>query len=181
MEQYLNIKDFENYSISNFGNVKNNLTGRILKTSFGGDGYKIVSLSKNGKKKNVKIHKLVSEHFLLNPENKLCVDHIDNDKTNNNFSNLRFATHQENSRNRSISSRNKSGVKGVCFDKPSQKWRAQIGINNKLVHIGLFETLEEAQIARQARANLEFGEYINLIEEIKTKIIILENLFLENF
>jgi len=72
-------------------------------------------------------------------------------------------------------------VKGVCFDKPSQKWRAQIGINNKLVHIGLFETLEEAQIARQARANLEFGEYINLIEEIKTKIIILENLFLENF
>jgi len=181
MEQYLNIKDFENYSISNFGNVKNNLTGRILKTSFGGDGYKIVSLSKNGKKKNVKIHQLVAKYFLLNPENKLCIDHIDNDKLNNNFSNLRYATHIENCRNRSISSRNTSGIKGVYFHKPSQKWMAYIGINKKLINIGYFDTLEEAKTARQARANLEFGEYINLIEEIKTKIIILENLFLENF
>jgi len=160
--------------------VKNNLTGRVLKTSLRGSGYKKVDLSKNGKSKTVNIHQLVAKHFLLNPDNKLCIDHIDNDKTNNNISNLRFATHIENGRNSSISKKNTSGVKGVCFDKPRQKWRARIGINNKLIHIGYFDTLEDAKTARQNRANLEFGEYINLIEEIKTKIIILENLVLEN-
>jgi len=180
MEIFNIIKDFENYSVSNLGNVKNNLTGRVLKTSLC-KGYQRVNLSKDGKSKTVYNHQLVAEHFLLNPENKLCVDHIDNDKENNKISNLRYATHIENGRNSSISKKNTSGVKGVYFHKPSQKWMAYIGINKKLINIGLFETLEEAKIARQARANLEFGEYINLIEEIKTKIIILENLFLENF
>ena len=181
MEIYLIIKDFENYSISNFGNVKNNLTGRVLKTSLCHPGYKKVNFHKNGKSKTVYIHQLVAEAFLLNPDNKKCIDHIDNDKENNNISNLRYATHIENSQNRSISSKNTSGVKGVHFNKANNKWRACIVIDYKSIHIGYFETLEEAKIARQARANLEFGEYINLIEEIKTKIIILENLFLENF
>ena len=65
-EEYKIIKDFDNYEISNFGNVKNINTGRILKPGNDGRGYFFVKLYKDGKKFNKKIHKLVANAFLPN-------------------------------------------------------------------------------------------------------------------
>lgn len=62
-------------------------------------GYKETTLRKEGKKINVKIHKLVALYFVPNPENKPYVDHIDGDKTNNNADNLRWVTPAENLHN----------------------------------------------------------------------------------
>jgi hypothetical protein len=165
VETFKNIEGFENYSVSDHGNVRNNKTGKNLK---GRDkhGYFQVVLMKNKRRFDKVIHKLVAAAFLLNPENKKCVDHIDNNKQNNNLINLRFATVKENNQNRSISSKNTSGTKGVSWHKRSMKWTANITINGKLIHLGSFINKDEAINIRIQRAKNEFGEFINKCELI---------------
>ena len=72
-----------------------------------------------------------AESFIANPYNKPIVDHINNNKLDNNIRNLRFVTHQENNMNRKLSSKNTSNFKGVSFSKQRNKWCAQIKINGK--------------------------------------------------
>ena len=160
MEEYKLIKNFESYSISNLGNVKNNDTNKILK-QYNFQGYKIIHL----KDKHLRVHRLVAEAFIPNPENKPCVDHKNNIRDDNRIDNLRWATIKENCQNVSISSRNKSGYKGVNWDKRSNRWRASIFENGLKVHIGYFESLDDAVKARQKKANELFGEYTNKCEQ----------------
>ena len=101
-EVWRRIKDYDNYSISSFGRVRNDDTDRILKPQKKNTtGYHFVRLYKKGKKKNHYIHRLAGIAFLSNHDNKPKVDHIDEDKTNNNIINLRFATVSQNSFNKS--------------------------------------------------------------------------------
>ena len=167
VEQYKIIKDFEKYEVSNFGNIRNYKTGRILKPSIDGRGYYKVSLYKDGNLCNKKIHKLVGEYFIVNPYNKPCIDHINNNnnKLDNNINNLRCATLKENQMNRQINSNNTSNYKGISFFKPSNKWRAQIKINGKMKHLGLFDKIEDAVNCRVKKAEKLFGEYMNKCEK----------------
>ena len=165
MEQYKIIKDFENYSVSNFGNIKNNKTGRILKPSIDANGYYTVSLCKDGKSNTKKIHTLVADYFIANPYNKPFVDHINNNKLDNNVRNLRYATNQENQMNSKLSSKNTSNYKGVIFYKPSNKWRAQIMINGKNKHLGYFDKIEDAINVRVKKVKEVYGEYMNSCEK----------------
>ena len=71
----------------------------------------------------------VANAYLENLNNKENVDHIDCDRLNNNVSNWRWYTSQENSRNAKLSSKNSCGFKGICFHKQSNKWRAHIMID----------------------------------------------------
>jgi len=160
MEEYKLIKNFENYSVSNFGNIKNNNTNKILK-QYNFQGYKIVHLND----KSLRVHRLVAEAFIPNPENKPCVDHKNNIRDDNRIDNLRWATIKENCQNVSISSKNTSGYKGINWDKRSNRWRASIFENGLKVHIGYFELLDDAVKARQKKANEVFGEYTNKCEQ----------------
>ena len=180
MEEYKIIKDFENYEISNFGNIKNVKTGRILKNQINNHGYYKIDLCKDGKTFNKTIHKLVANEFIPNPLNKNCIDHIDNNRLNNNINNLRWATHQENNMNRNISSKNTSGFKGVFLKKETNKWCAQIRINGKLMHLGLFDKIEDAVIARVEKSEELFGEYKNSCEKIININIENLNLIIKN-
>jgi hypothetical protein len=164
VETYKKIVGFENYSVSDLGNVINDKTGRILKPGCDTWGYFQVGLRKNEKTHFKSIHKLTAAAFLLNPENKKYVDHIDNDRQNNKLINLRFATPQQNQQNRSINKNNKSGTKGVSWNKQRNKWTAQIRINGKLIHLGSFLNKEDAINIRIQRAKNEFGEFINKCE-----------------
>ena len=166
VETYKEIKGFENYSVSDLGNVRNDKTGRVLKESNDGCGYLKVDLRENKTRHTKKIHKLVAAAFLLNPENKKCVDHIDNNKQNNNIINLRFATLAQNQHNRLINTNNTSGNKGVRWNKRDMKWTAQITINGKQIHLGSFMNKEDAINIRIQRAKNEFGEFINKCELI---------------
>lgn len=94
--EWKKIKGFENYEISNEGEVRNIITGLVLKQADNGRGYLEVGLHINKKRKHKYIHRLVAEAFIPNPESKPEVNHIDENKTNNNVSNLEWVTRTEN-------------------------------------------------------------------------------------
>lgn len=96
-EIWKDIKEYEGlYQVSNLGRVKRVTTGRILKGSKDRGGYLVVNLSKNNSGSMKKIHRLVAQAFIPNPENKAEINHIDEDKTNNMLSNLDWMTRKEN-------------------------------------------------------------------------------------
>lgn len=87
------------YEVSNLGNVRNSKTGRLLKKLSDRYGYPVVCLHENGKRYMLKVHRMVATVFINNKENKPQVDHIDGNKNNNVFTNLRWVTPKENSHN----------------------------------------------------------------------------------
>ncbi len=149
-----------NYYISNFGRVcKYSAQWKCLKPGINSNGYKYVWLYKKGNRKHVKIHRLVAETFIDNPQNKPYIDHVDRNRLNNHVSNLRYVTRGENNINKSIQKNNKSGHPGVHWCKGCDKWRVQINLNYKYIHIGYFESKLEAIEARQKGAIKYHGEY----------------------
>ena len=130
IENWRLIDGYDNYEVSSHGFVRNNKTGRILKHGINDGGYRHVMLRKNNKSKPYTIHKLVASRFCDNPNNYRCVDHIDNNRSNNHFNNLRWASHSMNSRNTKINKNNTSGVQGVVYINSKSLWRARITDNN---------------------------------------------------
>ena len=85
-----------------------------------------------------------------------CVDHQNGARGDNRISNLLSVTHAENMRNQRRPKNNTSGVVGVCRHKASGKWIAQIKVNFRNLHLGLFADFESAVAAREA-AEVEHG------------------------
>ena len=117
------IDGYLNYEISSHGRVRNNNTGRIKNLQINNHGYGQVGLYKNGKETTLRIHRLVCETFNENENNYNVVDHIDRNKLNNFFENLRWTTNEGNQKNRTIGKNNTSGSKGVGHTKNG--WRAR--------------------------------------------------------
>ena len=96
-----------------------------------------------------KAHRLAWLYMLgVFPENE--IDHIDQDRSNNRWSNLRQATHTQNQHNRKLNKNNTSGVKGVSFNHARRRWAAYIRLAGRTVTLGYFRTLEEAEACRMA-------------------------------
>lgn len=93
-EIWKDIPNYEGlYQVSNFGNVRN----KYKKISqFNNKGYLCVSLYKNNKKSNLRVHRLVAQAFIENKNNKKEVNHIDGNKHNNCVCNLEWVTSKEN-------------------------------------------------------------------------------------
>ncbi len=165
-EIYKVIEGFENYSVSNLGNVKNNKTGHIMKPYLDSGGYYQVCFSQQCKVTTIRIHRLVALAFIEHVENKKNVDHINNDKLNNCVNNLRWVNQKENGQNQQIGKNNASGSKGVSLHKGSNKWSAYINIDGIKIHLGLFVDKQDAINARIQKANEVFGIYTNKCEKI---------------
>lgn len=97
--------------------------------------------------KNTLMHRLI-----MSPENGLVVDHKDGNGLNNQRSNLRICSVKENLVNSKLNCKNTSGFRGVGFHRPTGKFRAYISINDKTIHLGLFDTAREAARARDAKS-----------------------------
>ena len=138
------------YEVSDLGRVKSLKFGKekILKCIKDSAGYYVVGLRKDNKTKTKKVHQLVAMAFLNHTPDgtqKLVVDHIDNNKLNNRLDNLQLTTNRENT------SKDRKGCSskfiGVSWFKRDNKWKASIYINGKLIHLGYFDTEEEASKA----------------------------------
>lgn len=145
-EIWKKIDEFEKYSVSNYGRVRKDKSGKILNQKIRGK-YCYIGLHKDGKQFNRMVHRLVGLAFLENTDNKPEIDHKDKNKMNNHVSNLRFASHGENMRNRNKLANCSSIYKGVCLHSKYPKYVAYIKINNKYNYLGFFEDEKEAGLA----------------------------------
>ncbi len=144
-EVFVDIKGYEGlYQISNFGNVKslpksdgNGKRERILKFDISGRGkslYHRITICKDSKSKRISVHRLVCLHFIPNPKNKPCVNHIDNNGKNNRVENLEWCTHKENSMHCVKQGRHLEAINlgtqaasAICFDATKVKMKGILG------------------------------------------------------
>ena len=93
---FVDIEGYEGlYKINRNGDVWTCRNGRVLKPALA-RGYKMIGLHKDGKQKHYKIHRLIMLHFVPNPDNLRCVDHINRNRQDNRIENLRWSSHRDN-------------------------------------------------------------------------------------
>lgn len=98
-EEWRDIEQFKGeYQISNFGRIRNYRTKKVLKNYISPEGYICNSLrhSKEKRTHTVRVHRLIAEAFIPNPNNYSIINHIDGNKQNNNIENLEWCTAQHN-------------------------------------------------------------------------------------
>src|SRR5437660_1379321 len=110
---------------------------------------------KDGSRIGHKLHRFILG--VTTPE--VEVDHKDGDGLNCQRHNLRKATHAENQQNQLLHRNNTSGFKGVYLHKESGKYKAQITVNGKQIHLGYFTAATEASDVRDAAALKYHGEF----------------------
>jgi len=141
-EIWKKINNYEDYEISNFGNARSLKNNNIkkLKPSKSSSGYLQIVLCKNGKTKNCFIHKLVAKTFLENKNNYLEVNHIDENKENNNVNNLEWCSRKYNM--------NYGNIK-IKQSNAKKKKVAKLNNNNEIIEI--YESIKEASIKNNAQ------------------------------
>lgn len=160
-EVWVDIKGFEGlYKVSNHGRFKSmprfkfNRDGKkvgaiikekILSNKYDKKGYVNHMLYKDFKYKMIKAHRIVALHFLENKNEKLQVNHLDCNKSNNYYKNLEWCNNLENQSHLSLS---KNNFPGVHYKKGIKRWVARIGYNKKEIYIGCFVSQNEAIEAR---------------------------------
>lgn len=111
-EEWKDVVGYEGlYQVSNKGNVRN-AYGKTRKAKIDRYGYETINLSKDGLKKWYAVHRLVAMAFVENPNNYPSVNHIDENKTNNDYRNLEWCTVEYN---------NKYGERGAHISKTLTK------------------------------------------------------------
>ena len=134
VETFVEIEGFEKYEVSNLGRVRNIKSGRILKPFPNRGGYLRHKLYGYGKKKNLPLHRIIATAFIDNPDGKPCVNHIDENKLNNDLSNLEWCTVKENN----IHGTRTKRAAEKCFKKV-----IQLDLNDNVLNE--FESMRQAE------------------------------------
>ena len=158
-ECWRNISEYTKYQVSNIGRVRNSMTGRILKTIVTDGGYYTVLLYKCKTATRFRVHRLVAQEFIDNPDGKPFVDHVNHNVTDNTVLNLRWVSISENNMNQTKRLNTSSKHKGVSFNKQLHKWHAYANIDGTRKHLGYFSSEKEAGAKYNEYALEHFGEY----------------------
>ena len=134
VETFVKIEGFEKYEVSNLGRVRNIKSGRILKPFPNRGGYLRHKLYGYDKKKNLPLHRIIATAFIDNPDEKPCVNHIDENKLNNDLSNLEWCTVKENN----IHGTRTKRAAEKCFKKV-----IQLDLNDNVLNE--FESMKQAE------------------------------------
>jgi hypothetical protein len=175
-EIWLTVKQAPNYEVSNLGRVKRikrklidkngvvqPICEQLVKNRVTRQGYIHTTVRHNNKYVVLKMHRLLCSHFIHSLLPTDCVDHINGNRGDNTLSNLRLATHSQNSYN-------KKSVRGYYWRKDRSKWRAQIYVNKKRIYLGYFKTEKEARMA-YVKAVLKYHEGFHEQKITKEEII----------
>jgi len=147
MENWKTIAGFEDYSVSDQGRVRNNLTGRTIKPGLNGVGYNLIGMRTNGKSKIKTLHRLVAENFIPNPDNKPDVNHKNGVKTDNRLENLEWCTESENN---------------------IHAFKTGLFLSSKLTEVQVLEIRELlTRGSTQKKIGDQFGVSISIISKIK--------------
>lgn len=146
VEIWKNIEGYPNYQVSNLGRVKSlerfyvsanggqrYIEEHIVKAQYNKKGYLRLHLSKNGKLYSKSVHRLVAEAFILNSENKPCVDHINGKRDDNRVENLRWCTIKENNNNPIYKENNRNARVGG--KNCNSKWVVKLDDNNVILYV----------------------------------------------
>jgi hypothetical protein len=145
------IKDYEDYVIRSDGVVINIITKREIKGCIK-DGYRQVGLTNEGKEKKVRIHRLLGKAFIDGEdETHNTIDHLDQNRANNDLSNLRWATRTEQNINRKHKPSN-TGEPHIHLTT-SNTYFVRIQRNKKCIYNKKFKTFPEAINARDEFKN----------------------------
>ena len=125
-------------------------SGYLSVTLVGGDGFKTY----------YRINRLVATIFVDNPNGYDVVNHLDEIKTNNSFSNLQWSVTRANI-NYSVNKRSSNIYPGVTWRSDINRWRARCNINGYVKHLGHYDSEKEA-----AQAYVDFCEGNNLIYKV---------------
>lgn len=121
-EEYRQIIGYENlYAVSNLGFVKSIKRNKQLNIVIDRYGYPVVHLCKNHKPKYVKIHRLVAQAFIPNPNDLPEVNHKDENKLNNNVENLEWCTNKYNQTYGTVIKRRSNSNKGKHRSEQSKQ------------------------------------------------------------
>lgn len=152
MIEWRKIENYPNYEVSNLGNVRNIKSNKMLKNQKTNNGYYIVQLSSGGKRKTFGVHQLVYYAFTGRLSNKeFVVDHINHNRTDNRFSNLRMITARENTNKKHLKSSSK--YVGVCWYPITGKWKVHITVKGVVKHLGYFDNEYDAHLRYQKELN----------------------------
>lgn len=135
--------------------LKNQVKKGFKAGAIGSNGYLSVRFNEN----KLLVHRVIFLH--KNGYLPKYIDHIDGNKLNNKIENLREATFSQNRQNTVKYKNNKSGVKGVCWNKQFKSWAASLQTDNKRKFLGYFENLEEAKDAISEHRKLKHCEFTN--------------------
>lgn len=120
------IKDYEGlYAVTSCGKVWSYRSKKFLKPSDNGNGYLVVKLYKDGTQKTLRVHRLVAEAYIDNPDNKPQINHIDKNKTHNYVGNLEWSTAKENIQH-SVKDRHENSVKPVVCVETGEVYCSQV-------------------------------------------------------
>lgn len=134
--------------------------------SINSKGY--VTAGKNGV--FLRLHREIMKKHHKNLKFEDYIDHIDRCKANNTKKNLRITSSSVNQQNRGVQKNNKSTkVKGVHFNKATNKYTAYITHQKKRYHLGTFKTLEDAIASRERAEKIYHYETHSQNDEEKTK------------
>lgn len=122
--------------------------------------------------KKVLMHRIIMERIIGRPlEKHELVDHRNMNGLDNQRDNLRLATNRQNLANAPTRKNNTSGYKGVVWLKRDRKWRAEIRIDGKQTHLGVFDNIEDAYKAYCDKAIEIYGEFARLEQLLKEGIV----------
>ena len=134
-----------------------NWTARVKMSRLGAGPTKIYAYRQKAKADGGGVE--LMHRMLAGTPDGLFTDHINGDGLDNRKCNLRFATVTQNNRNCKRPIQNTSGIKGVDWRESKGKWRAQIKVNNRSLHLGYFDSAEDAAEAYAAGSRTFHGEF----------------------